>query len=686
MTSLFDRALRLAALVVSAVLVAACGDSAPGLPSSDGGGSTGNPQQPTVTVTLQIINPDSGSPTNSITLAAPATARATVLSNGAPVANALVQFSLAAPPGGGGGGSPSAIAQLSPASGSALTDSAGRASVALLAADSQSQGATSVGASVSIDSRTATGSANFQVNSTPITLTNATATPSSIAALGTAQIQVTVGGVPASVPISVSFTSSCASTGQASLTTSALTVNGVATATYTDRGCGTQDIITATAAGAVQGARIPLAIQPSPATAIQFERAVPEAIAIAGSGGPGSAFVTFKVVNSAQQPVGNFPIRLSLTTAPGGVTLDNSPGPVIKNTGQDGTVQVSVAAGSQPGPVQVTAVAVSNATLTAVSSVLSVQSGLPTQSRFSLAVQTFNIEGWDLDGTQTAVTIRAADRVGNPVPDGTRVNFRTSGAAIQSSCLMSAGVCSVQFVSQNSRPVTPLPGGRVRVLAWTAGEESFQDLNGNNRYDPPVNGQGGEPFGDLGDPFVDAGFNGVYDQATDEFIPFNPAATAACAAAPVNLGFPSRPSTCDGAWSSGFVRQWSQVVLSGSSPGAINLPAQVPLSASAPNCNGTFAFRLFDVNQNPMPAGTTITATVIGGEVSATVVGTPVVNTTGVIPGVESTDPATFGTGVGVTLTSTQCSGNRSKSTTMALNFTSPRGLTTTIGGIQILY
>lgn len=682
MKSCIDFVRLLALVLVPAWLMAACGGAAPGQPSSDGGGGG---TTPSLTVTLQLVNPSSGAVTNSVTLATPATAVATVQSGGQPLANALVQFSFSGagptlPGVPGAPEAPNSIAQLSPASGTALTDANGRATVTVLAANSQSQGATTLAASVAVGDRTARATSNFQVNTTPISLTGMTITPSTIAALGTAQVQVTVTGVPATVPISVGFSSACAGNGRASLTSSALTVNGVATATYTDKGCGTQDTITATAAGATQSASIQLTIQPAPPTAIQFESATPQAIAIAGSGGPGSAFVTFKVVNSAQQPVGNFPVRLALTSAPGGVTIDNLPGPVTKNTAQDGTVSVSVAAGSQPGPVQVTATAVSTPALTAVSSVLAVQSGLPTQSRFSLSVQTLNIEGWSTDGTRTDVTIRAADRVGNPVPDGTRVNFRSSGAAIQPSCLTVGGTCTVVFVSQNSRPLPPLPSGRVRVLAWTAGEESFQDLNGNNRFDA------GEPFGDLGDPFVDADFNGTYNAANDEFIPFNPGAVQQCAAPPVNLGFPSRTLTCDGQWGAGFVRQWGQIVLSGSAPGAITLPPTVQLTASAPNCNGSFSFRLFDVNQNPMPAGTTIGTTVTGSEVTASVVGSPVVNTSGVIPVVDSNDPLTFGTGVVVNLSSTQCSGNRSKSTTLSLSFTSPRGLTTTIGGIQIQY
>lgn len=656
-----------------AVALAACGGSAPGPATPPGGGTgggdggTGGGSAPTVAVSLTN---SAGQPTNSITLAAPGTATAVVTASGAPVANTLVQFSLGTTTG------QQPIAAFNPASGTAITDSTGRASVSILAASSQAQGATTLNASASVNGSQVSGSTAFQVGTTSIALQNMTVTPASIAALGTATVQVTVAGVPTTVPVTVNFASSCAAAGTATLTNSAVTSNGVATATYTDRGCNAQDTITASATGAAQPATVALTITPAPPTNIEFRSATPSAIAIAGSGGPASSSVVFRVVNSAQQPVANFPVRLALSTAPGGVTIDSQAGPITKNTAQDGTVSVTVTAGSQPGPVQVTATAVNVAGLSAVSSQLSIQSGLPTQSRFSLSVQTFNIEGLTRDGTTTSVTIRAADRVGNPVPDGTAVNFRSSGAAIQPSCRTTNGQCSVTFVSQNNRPVAPLPAGRVNILAWAAGEESFNDANGNNRYDA------GEAFGDLGDPFVDASLNGTFDAATDEYIPYSTTAASACPA-PGTLGFPSRTNTCDGAWGASFVRQWAQVVLSGSSPGALALPGTVPLSATAPNCSGDLAFDLFDVNQNPMPAGTTVSVTLVGGEVTSQVLGTPVVNTIGRIPGLEA---GPYGTRVGVTLSSTQCSGNNSKSTQLRVNVTSPGGLTTIIGPILVTY
>ena len=47
--------------------------------------------------------------------------------------------------------------------------------------------------------------------------------------------------------------------------------------------------------------------------------------------------------------------------------------------------------------------------------------------------------------------------------------------------------------------------GRVTLVAYSLGEESFIDANGNNSYDS------GETFYDLGDIYIDANENGQWD-------------------------------------------------------------------------------------------------------------------------------------------------------------------------------
>jgi hypothetical protein len=558
-------------------------------------------------VSLALTDPATGASRNTLTLASPLNATATLTdAAGKPVANSLVQFSLSS-----GGSSP--VAVLSPASGNGITDANGKFAVTLIAAGLTAQGAGTVTATAVNEKDAPATSAAFQVGATSISLGNVTRNPASINPLQTSTIGVTVTGVPTSVPVSVRFTSSCTSSGLASLPESVVTVNGLATAVYTDKGCSGQDTITISADGAAS-VQTTITILPAPPTAIQFVSATPDVISVSGSGGQTSSLVIFKVVNAAQQAVANLPVTLSLSTSVGGVTLDGQTGPLTKQTAADGTVSATVVAGSQPGPVRVVASTASG--LNAVSSLLTIQTGLPTQNRFSLSVQTFNIEGWNVDGTTTSLTIRAADRVGNPVPNGTTINFRSSGALIEPSCRTTAGACSVNFRSQANRPAS----GRVAVLAWAVGEETFQDTNGNNRYDS------GEPFGDLGDAFVDANFDGIY-QTSEEFIAFNPLATSVCASSP--LGAPGRPNSCDGIWGLAHVRDSAPIVLSASNAVA-DLPSSIRLSPfSASTCVGTLSFPLPDINGNPMPAGTTVTAEVSPSFPAdkVTIVGSPVPNT-----------------------------------------------------------
>jgi hypothetical protein len=347
----------------------------------------------------------------------------------------------------------------------------------------------------------------------------------------------------------------------------------------------------------------------------------------------------------------------------GGVALENGLATQTKTTAADGTVTTQVVAGTQPTPVRVRASTASG--LTAVSSNLTIQSGLPTQARFSLSVETFNIEGWNIDGTKTKVTIRAADRVGNPVPDNTVINFRSSGAALQPSCRTTGGACTVEFVSQANRPLTA-PVGRITVLANASGLESFQDTNGNNRYDM------GEPFEDLGDAFVDNNYDGIW-QAGEDFIPYNAAATAACATGLTTTPPPMKPMTCDGVWGGAQVRAQAQIILSGSNARA-TMPASIALSplGGAAECSGGFTALIFDVNNNPMPAGTKI-AVEVGGGVAAKVLNDTVVNTL-----------APNGTNHGISVTGTTCTGVKTGSVT--LKVTTPGGLTTIFPPVLVNY
>lgn len=503
---------------------------------------------------------------------------------------------------------------------SVLTNSSGVATATLSAASINASGAAYVNASATVGSQTITASTPFQVGAASVAMT-LTVTPLSISAFGTASVtaNVTVNGVAPSSPMTVQFTSGCVSTGKASLPATATTVNGQASATYTDKGCGQIDTIVATI-GAVQRTQQITVAAPS-ASNIQFVSTNPASglLVLKGTGGQGyseTATVVFKVTDSSGSPMPQQSVVMGLTTTLGGITIDGGTASVTKLTGQDGTVSVSVQSGTAPTSVWVTAALGSNPAIATQSNRLIISTGRPSQDFFSLAASTFNIEGALIDGTSTTLTVHASDRLGNIVPDGTAINFIAEGGQIvsisgtaTSTCMTSGGTCSVKLVSAEYRPQNDSePSGkvtkdRVTVMAYTLGEESFLDSNGDNYY------QLGEHFDDLGDIFLDNNENHVWDGG-EQVIKYSASNTSACVddmstfmGTPNKLDWAaSKPNTCDGVWGPAHVRRSLVIVFSGPHTQTVDVgPISVPVS-----CNGYYDVHLSDENNNPLPAGTKV--------------------------------------------------------------------------------
>jgi hypothetical protein len=199
-----------------------------------------------------------------------------------------------------------------------------------------------------------------------------------------------------------------------------------------------------------------------------------------------------------------------------------------------------------------------------------VSSGVPSQKYMSMSVETYN-QDWSFDGDTTTLTVRVADSAGNPVPEGTVVQFSTEGGQIQKSCQLTGSTatgstlsaCSVTFGTQELRPLDNL----VAVVAWLEGEEAYADLNGNGVYDS------GEPFYDAGKIFRDDDHSNSYTANLDEINVGGTVGTPAlgvgssdCAAnAPTNLlnDIPlSVTNTCDGTWGKTLVRATRWLALS----------------------------------------------------------------------------------------------------------------------------
>jgi hypothetical protein len=572
-------------ILLLAALVTACGGGggSPGAVSS--GGSVGSGTT-TAVITVSITD-GAGAPTSAVTLGGSFSASATVKDKaGLPVANRLVTFEV----------SNSALAVLSPET--ALTDSSGVAKVAIAAASITARGAGTLSATAAVDQATVKGQTDFSVSASNLTLSPITLGSSSLPSGGNTSASVTalLNGSPSTgIPVNVTFSASCGringADGAFSTTTNGSGVGAVSYTAVNSDGSLCSGVVSLTASSAGSDPRTAtLNVAAAVANAITFVSAAPPQIFVAGSGALEQSVVKFKAL-SGITPLPNVGVRFSILTNPGGVGLNSSgsTGDVTVTTNSLGEASVTVFSGTIPGPVKVRASLVSDSSVFAESQNLTVSSGPPSQRFMSLSLSTFNIEGWDRDGAPTTLTVRLADRQGNPVENGTVVNFTAEGGQVASSCatVKANGIsaCSVDFTSQNFRPAN----GRVSVLAYASGTKDYTDTNFNNRFDAGV-----DTLLPLGDAYRDDNENGVYD--TGEFVVPRGGASA-CAS--VGWPFPSRVDTCDAGLAT-TVRQQAVILFSSSTP-------EAPTIVGALSASG-FDFTLASRGHPllPMPAGTTV--------------------------------------------------------------------------------
>ncbi|WP_267728914.1 Ig-like domain-containing protein [Niveibacterium sp. 24ML] len=605
-----------------------------------------------------------GAASTNLAAGRPLTASAQVRDgSGRPVPGLVVTFSTNA-----------SLAKFSPASGTALTDSAGVAKVQVLAASIDAAGAAVMNASVAVGGVSADGSVSYAVSPGAVTLLPLVISSNSIQAYGTTAIsvEVQVDGKLSETPISVTFTSGCAASGKASLPSVVQTVGGKAVATYTDKGCAGTDSITASAQGANSVGGSIVVAAPTAAN-LQYISSLPATIYLKGTGLVEVSTVTFKLVDATGQAVAGRDIELDLDTRTGGVKLDGGDVAVVKKTAADGSVSVTVAAGSNPTPVLVKAKLVGS-TLSSQSNRLTISTGLPTQDSFSLSVGSPNIEGWVHDGVSTPVSIIASDRLGNPVPNGTTINFIVEGAQVSpSNCATTDGRCSVAFISAERRPTSDsepsgrVTKGRVTLLAYTLGEESFGDRNGNNLFDA-----GSEGYSDLGDVFIDANESGNYASG-EQFVPYGASGLCAAPGSDGNYGdVLSKPATCDGVWGRAHVRRHVVMILSGSK--AMITGGPYSMSGCGPT---SFDLMLYDENGNPMPAGTTLSAT--GNFVKFAQIGSPDPQTAtlDIVNNTVLDSSAVGGTKHTFSVYAEKCAS--APSGTFSLNVKTPKGIVTPI-------
>lgn len=585
----------LASFLALTLLLAGCGGGggSPGVTVGATGGTNGNP---TMTVTVVDAN---GANTNSLSGSQSATVRAVLKdANNAPVPNAIVTFSFGN----------AALVTATPASLSALTDSTGLATINIKPSSIDAAGATSLTATGTTNQKTASATVNLAIGAAPLTVGTLAFTPAvteTLPAFSTAvlSIPVTSAGAPVTAAPGLTLASLCVADGTASLVAGTI-ANGVMTATYTNKGCtrGT-DVITVSIGNSSKTINVPVAS--ANIGTIQFvgTDVGNASIVLRGSGGLGrkeSAVVTFKVVDQNNVGIPGVDVNFTATTYTGGLTVLPAKG----TTDASGTVTTTVSSGTIPTPVRVQAEAIRNGQkIQGMSDTLTISTGLPIQKNMSISAEKYNLDA-SKDGVTSTITVLLADQYGNPVSEGTTINFVTEGGAVglagqgTGACNTDkTGGCSVQLRTQDFRPAN----GRVTVLAYVQGLENFTDANGDGQY------TAGEPFEDQGDPFLDTNLDKIYNPLDgDRPFPFNHATYQAKG---------------DEKWGLNYIWRQIEVVFSIATS---NIPPVVVeqscTSAGVCTDSGTFVpvacgesgsvtFRIADKNNNPLPVGTQVGVT-----------------------------------------------------------------------------
>ncbi|MBK9574924.1 MAG: hypothetical protein IPO43_20650 [Rhodoferax sp.] len=523
----------------------------------------------------------------------------------------------------------SAIAVLVPSTGQ-LTDASGFAQFKVQPASVTSAGVVLATAAGVVDGAALTKTMDLQISSGTVVLSGLSATPQTVQKGQSVNVKVTVSvnGKPASSnSVAVEFSSSCGSATPAQAVVDSAGQASAVIQTTSQGDCS----LSATAVGAtVLGSYV---VTAPPVTGLLFVKASPSVIYQQGSPGVNTSQVTFKVIDSIGDPVAGVAVTAALTNTDGGINFCGSP--ATATSGSDGLLVFSVCGGTLPATVQVRAALAATPSKYTDSNILTIQTGLPTQRFFDMGVTKHNfLVGGYFTNKYTNATIdiivNAADRQGNPVPDGTPVPMVAEGGQLNSgdvsSCILKAGTCKVTLIGQEYRPMgsnttggDPRPG-RVTITAFMDGEEYFIDANNNNRYDE------GELFEDLGVHFMDKDENLKFDASYKNLVTLTdegevtypiPEAAVGTKACPTNsnIGL-SKADTCNGKWDRlTKVRNSVVVIFSGDEiapPGAydVTIPTNKRTEVLSASRTG-ISLRLADHNGNPMPADATLATEVI---------------------------------------------------------------------------
>ena len=480
----------------------------------------------TATMTMSLVDSDgvsAGTSGNPITTTSPGVLNVTLTSSGGDVLdNEVITFT-------------TTLGTLSPET--QLTSSTGVATININAADAA--GAGTVTATATIGGDTVTNTINFvigtQTASTEIAMTLVDSGGTAAGTISNPISSINPGVLRATIsdddgnPLADEVVTFSTTSGTISPLTQLTNSSGVATVALTAGETAGAGTITASVTPGLDtfSDELNFVVSEQSVSAegasIEFVSASPAAISLQGTGGVGlkeSSVVTFRVVDDEGQPVSGQAVDFALTATPGGLALADS----SDTSDVDGFVTVTVNAGTVPTVVRVSASFTDSGsdTISVFSDQLTVSTGLPEQSRFTIAAEMLNPQAGSHDGVTVTVTARASDRSGNPAPDGTAIYFTTELGMIQPNCLLTSGACSVTWTSQDatdaevdgSTGITQFGTndrfGRSTILAVAVGEESFIDNNSDGVFDAT----GDTIVAQLSEAFLDKNESGALEDGT----------------------------------------------------------------------------------------------------------------------------------------------------------------------------
>lgn len=602
-------------LLCTALALAGCGGGGGGGSAGQTANSGSNGSVSSPSLLLSITN-QSGLSTNSLKISEEATVTLRALdASGNPIANRIIEIT----------NTDSALGILEASK--VLTDSRGLATTRFTAS-SQAGAGTLSASMVNGSSSISSNAFNFSVAPVQFNLSTVQLGVPGITSGGTVAASVIItdnAGSALDVPLDVTFTSNCASTNKALLDNASsatvksqtVLVNGVkqsrASVTYTDKGCSGVDKITATARlGSVTKSSstnpdLTITTVAETPTSLEFVSATPKNIKLQSLGGNVSSTLLFRLKDRFGNPVTNTQVNFQLNSTAGGTSLQpyNSQTAVSTLSGttdNNGQASVTVYAGNVSSVVRVTAsVSSGNTTIQTQSGDLTISTGIPHHSGFSLSATAANPEFLSHDGESITLSVYASDRFGNPTPDGTPISFRTEAGIgqVTPSCTTSNGRCSVTLTSSGDRDALTGPG-RQTILAFTDGEESFTDSNGNGVWDS------GEPFIDLPEiylPVDGRDFKSSAKQNNEEFVDYNRDSQWNDKDGNYNgvLRSSSVASSVPKSLNIGVARE---IIWSGSTADNTTITGAGLCSPS--NRTAEVVVTPMDVNGNVMPAGTTV--------------------------------------------------------------------------------